>query len=50
MMLWIDFAIALIGELAYIFSSNVKIEETGKIIFWCGLLAGLIRLGGFGDR
>ena len=37
--------IALIGLLMYALAANPKVVEIGRILFWTGLLAFLLRFG-----
>lgn len=45
MIIAISLLVALVGLLMYGFSTNSKIEEIGRVMFFCGLLAFLLRLG-----
>lgn len=36
--------VALIGLLLYVLSTNVKVQELGRILFFCGTLATLLVL------
>lgn len=41
----ITLLVALIGLLLYGFSANVKVQEIGRIMFFCGLLVFLLVSG-----
>jgi len=42
MIIYLSVLVALVGVLAYALSSNPKIQEIGRISFFCGLLAFLL--------
>jgi hypothetical protein len=42
MIIYLPLLIAIIGLLMYVLSSNPKIVEVGRIMFWTGLLAFLM--------
>ena len=42
----LSFLVALVGALIYTFAANPKIQNMGLISFGCGLLAGLVQIGG----
>lgn len=46
MIVYIPLLIAIIGLLIYALSNGGKIAEIGRIMFWTGLLATLMRIGG----
>lgn len=46
MIIVLPLLIALIGVLMYAFSTNAKVSEVGRIMFFCGLLAFLLRGAG----
>lgn len=39
MIIYFSLLVALIGALIYGFSANTKLQEIGRIMFGCGLLA-----------
>jgi len=46
MTILIPLLVALLGVLAYALSSNGKIQEIGRICFFCGLFVTLFQIGG----
>lgn len=42
MIIFLPLLIALVGMLMYILAANPKIQELGRIMFFCGLLAFLM--------
>lgn len=42
MIIYLPLLFALIGVLIYGFSSNAKLAEIGRILFWTGILAFLL--------
>ena len=42
----LPFLIAIIGVLAYALSSNAKVSEIGRILFFCGILVTIWALSG----
>lgn len=44
MIIYLSLLVALVGVLMWAFASNPKLNEMGKIMFFCGLLAFLIGL------
>ena len=46
MVIAVSLLIALVGVLMYALSANPKLQEIGRIAFFCGLLAFLIGLPG----
>lgn len=46
MVMAIPFAVALLGLLGYLLVDNPKGAEVGRILFWVGLLVGLLRSAG----
>lgn len=46
MQIYLSLLVALVGVLMYALSSNPKLQEIGKISFFCGLLAFLIVFAG----
>ena len=42
MLLYLPLLVCLIGLLMYVLASNPKINEVGRMMFWCGLLAFLL--------
>ncbi len=49
MLIYLSVAIAIVGLLMYALSANGKVQEIGRIMFFSGLLAFLLNLGG-GDK
>jgi hypothetical protein len=45
MTILIPLLIALVGVLLYALAANPKVSEIGRIMFWTGLLATLLRVG-----
>lgn len=45
-MIAIPLAVALLGLILYLLTSNPKGTEVGRILFWVGLLVGLLRFAG----
>jgi len=45
MTIYLSLLVALAGALVYGFSANEKLQQIGKIAFFSGLLAFLIRFG-----
>jgi hypothetical protein len=46
MTIYISLLISIIGVLVYGFSTNPKAAEVGRLAFWVGLLAFLLRVAG----
>jgi len=46
MMIYFNLLVAIIGVLIYVVSSNAKIGELGRVMFWTGLLTFLLQFGG----
>ena len=46
MTIYLSLLVALAGVLAYALSTNPKIQEIGRIAFFCGLLAFLLGFTG----
>lgn len=46
MIIYLSLLIALAGVLMYALSANLKLVEIGRICFWTGLLAFLLRMTG----
>jgi len=46
MVIYLSLLVALAGVLLYALSANPKMVEIGKIMFWTGLLAFLLRMTG----
>lgn len=46
MIIAISLLVALVGVLMYALSTNGKLVEIGRIMFWTGLLAFLLRFSG----
>lgn len=44
MMAYLAILVALIGLLLYALSSNTKVAEVGRILFFCGALATVLKL------
>ena len=44
MIIYLSLFVALIGLLVYAFAANPKLVEVGRISFFCGLLAFLLRI------
>ena len=42
MMVYLPLLICLIGLLMYVLAANPKINEVGRMMFWCGLLSFLL--------
>lgn len=42
----LPFLFALVGLLMYVLASNTKVSELGRILFFAGMLATLLPLGG----
>jgi Na+/phosphate symporter len=47
MIIALSLLIAVVGLLMYVLASNPKVQEIGRIMLFCGLLAFL--MGGVGD-
>ena len=45
MTIYLSLLVALIGLLMFAFCINPKLQEVGKISYFCGLLAFLLRFG-----
>jgi Na+/phosphate symporter len=45
MTIFVSLLVALIGVLMYALSTNPKLNEIGRMMFWTGLLAFLLRFG-----
>ena len=45
MIILVPLLIAIIGLLLYVLASNAKYSEIGRIMFWTGLLATLLKTG-----
>jgi len=46
MIIYLSLLVALAGVLMYALSANPKLVEIGRIMFWTGLLAFLLRMVG----
>jgi len=46
MIAYIAVLIALAGLLMYILAANAKVQELGRILFFCGMLAVTMQLAG----
>ena len=46
MIIYLSLLVCLIGLLAYALSANPKVAELGRLSFWVGLLAFLLRVSG----
>jgi hypothetical protein len=46
MVIYLSLLVALVGVLMYALSTNGKLVEIGRICFWTGLLAFLLRMTG----
>lgn len=46
MQIYLSLLVALIGVLMYVLTANPKMQEIGRISFFCGLLAFLIVFAG----
>lgn len=46
MIIYFSLLVALVGVLMYALSANPKLVEIGRICFWTGLLAFLLRMTG----
>jgi Na+/phosphate symporter len=44
MIIYVSLLVALIGLLMYAFAANPKLQEIGRVSFFCGLLAFLLRV------
>lgn len=47
MIIYFSLLVALVGVLMYALSTNGKLVEIGRIMFWTGLLSFLLDLPGF---
>lgn len=47
MYVYLDVLVAIIGMVVYFAATNPKVQELGRIMFGCGLLAFLIVIAGF---
>lgn len=45
MVILVPFLIAIVGLIIYLMATNSKVSEAGRITFFCGLLATLLRTG-----
>lgn len=45
MVIYIPLLVAILGVLMYALATNGKIQEIGRIMFFCGLLTFLLELG-----
>ena len=45
MTIFVSLLISLVGLLMYALSANAKLVEIGRLMFWVGLLAFLLRFG-----
>jgi Na+/phosphate symporter len=45
MLIALSLLVSLIGLLMYALAANPKVNEIGRIMFWVGLLAFLLRVG-----
>lgn len=45
MIIYLSLLVAIIGTLMYALSANPKVQEIGRIMLFCGLLAFLLRFG-----
>ena len=43
MIIYLPLLVALLGVLAYALSANPKVQEIGRLSYWVGLLAFLLR-------
>ena len=43
---WVVLVIAIVGLLMWVLSSNAKLSEVGRIMFFCGFLVTCMLLGG----
>lgn len=43
---WVVLIVALAGLLLWLLSSNPRVSEVGKVMFFCGLLVTCLVLGG----
>ena len=48
MVIYFPALVALIGVLLYFASTNPKVQDCGKMMFWTGLLAFMLGAGGHG--
>jgi hypothetical protein len=46
MIIYLSLLVALIGCLMYALAANPKLQELGRLSFWVGLLAFLLRVSG----
>lgn len=46
MVIYLSLLVALVGVLMYALCVNAKLQEIGRICFWTGLLAFLLRMTG----
>ena len=46
MLIFIPLLVALIGVLMYALATNPKVQEIGRIMFFCGLLVTLFEVAG----
>ncbi len=47
MVIALPLLVAIVGVLMYALCVNAKLAEIGKILFWTGVLAFLLRFAGF---
>ena len=45
MLIYFSLLVSLVGVLMYALSTNAKLIEIGRSMFWVGLLAFLLRIG-----
>jgi len=43
MNIYVSLIVSVVGLVTYVFATNAKIVEAGRIMFWTGLLAFLIQ-------
>jgi hypothetical protein len=46
MVIYLSLLVCIIGAFVFILSTNPKAVELGRMSFWCGLLAFLLRVSG----
>jgi len=45
MIIYLPLLVAVAGVLLYALAANPKLQEIGRISYWCGLLAFLLQIG-----
>jgi len=46
MIIYIPLLVAILGVLLYALAANPKLQELGRIMFFCGLFVFLLEIGG----